>query len=649
MHLKLFSVCIPQYTDLLYMGQSDVSVGDIVLVPLRNKQVIGVIWSKSDIEIENLSYAVKNIICVIKQFKLNDNTIEFIIQTARKTLVNKNLILKMVLGPLIKRHKIILQKQSQTFSYNNDINTHQLSHEQQLILSDILQCNDSVYVLNGVTGSGKTELYLYIAKEIVKNQGQVLILLPEILLTTQVLNRANNIFGFEISCWHSQIKPRKKDSIWIGVQNCEIKIVIGTRSALFLPFKNLQMIIMDEEHDASFKQESNPIYHARDIALLKSYIFQSKTLLVSATPSIETMSKVYNHEYKYFVLKNKHFAQAKTDIQIANMWKVKKTSNGILPMLHSISIQAIATALANNEQSIIFLNRKGYAATTMCRNCMKHICCKHCDIKLTYYKHNKYLKCRHCGYIIKEQKTCGICGQDSLFTYSPGIERLHEEVQQLFPNAKILVVTRDTEEEAQEIIYKILHNEVNIIIGTQVLAKGLHFANLSLCIVIDANNTRFSGDIRSLEKTYQIIQQVIGRVGREKSGKAIIQTFIPKSQLIQSIAAGNKEDFIKLELENRKIAQVPPYGNFILINFSAVNENKLKNWLSSIHIPESNQSMKVFGPMPAAITRIHKKYRYQILFKSVNDICDFTHQWINSLIIPYYIFVSIDVNPINFY
>jgi len=410
------------------------------------------------------------------------------------------------------------------------------------------------------------------------------------------------------------------------------------------------MIIIDEEHDHSFKQENQPIYHARSLAILLGKILDIPVMLTSATPSIDTLYHVRNGDYNYFHLSTSHHKNAKTHLLIANMWEVYDKTAKNCPLLHPKTVKALKLTLENKKQSIVFLNRKGYAATTICTKCMTTVKCKNCDIKLTYYKYKNYMKCRYCAYIIKELPTCTICNcNDSIFSYQPGTEKLHEEIKNHFPEARILVVTRDSEESPLEIIDKIDNGECDIVIGTQILAKGLHFPNINLCVIVDANNTRFSGDIRSLEKTYQIIQQVIGRVGREDDGIAIIQTFTPKLPLIQAIASGNRDEFIKLELESRKEAKVPPYSHFILINITSLNETKLLDWLKNIDIPLSNSQFKVFGPMPAAIHRLQNKYRQQILFRGNANTSRTVANWIASLKVPYFITLTVDVEPMNFY
>lgn len=466
--------------DLVYSSKDEgITSGDVVLVPLRKRNFVGVVWNT--IEGQNYEYEVKDIIEKLPGIHFDKNIRDFIDLVARYNLIKRGLVLKMFLGPLVRRHKTLMKKFTKADPRVIKIPTTQknhLSNDQQLVFDEIvLNKGDQVSVLDGVTNSGKTELYLQLARQVVSEGGQVLILLPEILLTTQVIERAKQIIGEEIYPWHSGVKQKDKDQVWIGVQSNHLKVVIGTRSSLFLPFSNLQVIIVDEEHDISFKQENPPIYNAVTMAILRAKMLSIRIVLTSATPSVETMYHVKQGDYKYFHLNSKNFKKSSLAVEVVNLWEVSNKNEKIFPLLHPRSLDEIAKTLASGQQSLIFLNRKGYAATTLCSNCMTVLRCKNCDIKLTYYKDKKRMKCRHCGYVIGEQKTCSTCGQESLFTYHPGIEKLNEELIKNFPKARIMTVTRDSleDERADSIIKRIMENEVDIVIGTQILAKGLHF------------------------------------------------------------------------------------------------------------------------------------------------------------------------------
>lgn len=640
---KIFNILIPHHPELSYScGKFDLSAGDLVLVPLRNKVAVGLVWSEIK---EKVDYQLREVLEVMPEFKLTASMMSFIARASEYTLASKDLFLKMVLGPFFKRHKMILKKTWQTIKHiGSDVG---LSSAQQSIFDQIIYSNDLNFVIDGVTGSGKTELYLQIAKKIIDDGGQALILLPEILLSNQVTKRASKFF--DVDSWHSQTKMKDKDATWVGVQNGNVKVVIGARSALFLPFSNLKMIIVDEEHDMSFKQESSPIYNARDLACLRGQILGIKTLLVSATPSVETIYKTQNNEWHYKHLDSRYNHNARIKIRVANMWEAYDKQKRLCPLLHPLSVQLLESTLDNKKQSIVFLNRKGYAATTMCKHCLMYLKCKNCDVKLTYYKHKGKMKCRHCHYIMN-LPGCSTCGKsDGLLMYHPGVEKVQEEIKKHFSEARVLVVTRDTEDES--IMSKIEEHECDIVIGTQILAKGLHFPNMNCCIIIDANSSRFGGDIRSFERTHQIIQQTIGRIGRTEEGTAIIQTFNPASPLIKAIVENNKESFIKLELDNRRSAKAPPYSTFILVHCSAHNEKKLITWLQSTKLPSSTEQIKVFGPMRASTSKLQRRYRYQIFFRGENegDLKLLVKQWLDSLKVPSCIQLAVDVDPLSFH
>ncbi len=640
---QAFTVIIPSYPELTYTsGSLNPSIGDIVIVPLRNRQVVGIIWEKFD---EAVNYQLKDIIEILP-FRLTEDILNFVREASRNYLIDKSAIIKMILGPFTKRYKTMLKKSQVEDNYfiGNDIN---LSSEQQIVFDKVIQSKEGIYLIDGVTGSGKTELYLQIAKTKVESGGQVLILLPEILLTSQIIERAKKFF--QVNSWHSNIKLKDKDLIWLGTANGSAKVVIGARSALFLPFNNLKMIIVDEEHDSSFKQEHYPIYNCRDLAILRGKIAKIQVILTSATPSIETIYNCQKYNYHYFHLNSPHNISGQTKVVVANMWDAYDRASKTFNILHQLTIAKLKATLDNGKQSIVFLNRKGYGLTTICQMCMSPIKCKNCNVKLTYYKYKNYMKCRYCSYIIKDISACTTCGsKDSIFTYQYGIEKLYEEIKNHLPNARILTVTGDSEESANDIINSISNCTCDIVIGTQILAKGLHFSNIDLAVVVDANNNKFSGDIRSFEKTYQIIEQVIGRVGRERYGEAILQTFTPNSPLIKAIALGNKKEFIKLELESRKEAKVPPYSRLVLITISGSNESKIGNWLNSIYIPISDGELKVFGPIDAPINRLNRKFRKQILFRGNDNIIEVVSNWMANIKVPSCIKLTVDIDPINF-
>ncbi len=663
--------------ELMYKSDIAVMPGDVVLVPLRKKEIIGVVCNvlkKTDLY--EASFEVRNIIQIINSIHIEKKTRNFIDWVANYNITGRGIILKMVLGPFVSRHNRItrlIEKSEKLTTIQDKVDTSQevyntLSPSQYAIYKSIVSSlyEYSVNVIDGITGSGKTELYLKIAHFVLSTGGQVLILLPEILLSTQITQRIRAILGKEYTVhnWHSNAKQSERDKIWLGVQTMNVKIVVGARSALFLPFARLQCIIVDEEHDSSFKQESFPTYDAKNMAIVRAKICDIPIVLVSATPSIETIYNIRAGNYRYFHLDQKFFTTNNTSVVVANMWDMK-SSNGSksnvydIPLLHDVTIQYISEALAQNTQILLFLNRKGYASTVFCNACLTKVKCTSCDVRLTYYKHSNILRCRYCKGVIPQHNVCKICGaKDSLCAYHYGIEKLETEVKKRFNNARVISVTSDSigskGDDIESIIKQIADHEVDIIIGTQVLAKGLHFQDIALCVIVDASSVGFNSDIRALERTHQILHQVMGRVGREtKQGTAILQTFNRNSPIVKAIAQNKSNEFIELELASRKQAVVPPYGKFILISISGANDKRVKKWLAETAptIPEDSNEIQVFGPSPSPISRIKNRYRYCILFKSdrKTNLHTIVRSWISKLKVPYYVHLSVDVDPYSFY
>ncbi len=606
---------------------------------------MGVIVGKNS---SNPSYAIKSIIEKINH-RMQDWELKFLESLAQYTANSSGLILKLSLGHLIKRHKLLLKKEIPHEPLKAEKKSYpRLTKEQQDLFNKIINIkNYQVILLEGTLGSGKTELYLQLS-DFLSQEGQILILLPEILLASQVYER----FGQrgEAVLWHSSRTTKEKDLIWLKVKSGKAKIIFGTRSALFLPFNNLRMIIIDEEQDFSYKQETSPSYHARDASEILAKILDLPLLLVSGTPSLESLYKSQRGQYEKVFLPKKHKEEVQLKIEILNLWEAQKKGQS-LKLLHPKALLELKKTLDLKRQSLIFLNRKGYAGTLLCSSCLSRVQCKNCSVNLTYYKSFGQLKCRHCNFTIKKLEDCTNCSsKGTLMHYQPGIEKLQEELVSYLPEARIIQVSRDSDEEAKEILKKIEEGEVDIIIGTQILAKGLHFSNMRLCIILDSYSSKFGGDIRALEKSYQILDQVIGRVGRDQEGLALLQTFNKEDRLLQALAKGKKDEFLQLELENRLAAKVPPFWSFVLIKISSTKEAALKAWLLKMSLPEGDSELKVYGPIPANLYFLKREFRYQVLFKSPdrNRLLSLVDKYFNRQEIPSYIKITLDLDPVNF-
>lgn len=504
----------------------------------------------------------------------------------------------------------------------------ELSAAQQQVLQQLQQQTGfTVNLIHGVTGSGKTEVYFHylqwILEQTAQTNGQVLILLPEIVLTTQLLSRFQQQFGYLPLVWHSNISEAEKRRCYREIYYGTAKVVIGTRSALFLPYHNLRAIIVDEEHETSLKQEDGTVfYHARDMAIVRARLEAIPVLLLSATPSLESLYNVQQQRYHQLNLPARFGSAVLPEVQLIDLRLNKLESHKVIA---APLVQEMSQTLQQQEQVMLYLNRRGYAPMVLCSHCGERLSCPNCSITLTYHRSWQKLICHHCGYLQDLPHTCSNCGAEEAFrACGTGVEKVAEEVQELFPTARIELMTTDNVSNMQvaaALIERILRREIDIIIGTQMIAKGHHFPDLALVGVIEADGSLFGGDFRALEKTYQILQQVSGRAGRgETKGKVLIQTYNPENPALQALVSNQAERFLQLELENRKLFALPPYGRLLAVVVSAETEQEIRQTMQQLHqyfttkfahvIPTA---LEVFAPVPAPIYRLQKRFRYRML------------------------------------
>jgi primosomal protein N' (replication factor Y) (superfamily II helicase) len=532
-----------------------------------------------------------------------------------------------------------------------------LSDNQQNVVNDLkdkITANKfSATLLDGVTGSGKTEVYLSAIEELFKDESaQILIMLPEIALTSQVVNRFERRFGFTPQTWHSGMTKSQKEKTWRKVNNGGTRLIIGARSALFLPYKNLKLIIVDEEHDNSYKQEEGVIYNARDMAVLRAKTEGFPIILASATPSIETMENVQSGKYELLHIPNRHGGAQMPDVDIIDMRTQKLDSK------HFISrplIEAIRKNIENGRQSLLFMNRRGYAPLVLCRTCGYRFKCEECSTWLVKHKYGAHFMCHHCGYRRPEPKTCPECeSEDSLVSCGPGVERIEEEVREYFPDSNIALMASDslTHKKMAELLDDILSNKIDIIIGTQVIAKGHHFPNLNLVGVIDGNLGLEGGDLRASERTYQLLHQVAGRAGREgRKGKVILQSYMPGNAVMQALKGWDRDGFVGAEMLSRNANSMPPFTRFAALIISGVEEAAVSALARNIvnAAPRSND-VRVLGPVPAPIFMLRGKFRYRILIKTARNINlqNFIRQMLGGVKVSSSVKVKIDIDPYNF-
>jgi len=499
-----------------------------------------------------------------------------------------------------------------------------LNAQQASALEQIQRASDhfACFLLSGITGSGKTEVYLQAIEKVRHDNKAILILIPEISLSPQTLARFEERFEEPIGLYHSQLTDKQRLRLWCAIKDKKINIIIGTRSALFLPIQNLGLIIIDEEHDASFKQQEGFRYCARNMAVLLAQQQNIPIVLGSATPSFESLYNVQQKKYTLLSLPYRTGDAQLPDIKLLDV-RHKKLKGG----LSSALIDQIKSHLENHNQVLIFLNRRGYAPAWMCFACGWFAQCKRCDARFTYHKNTQYLQCHHCEYKIRPPTACAQCTSTQVDALGAGTEKLEETLQSLFPNNTLLRIDKDTTARKGELTKKlqaITTGAAQILIGTQLLAKGHHFPNVTLVAIVDIDSGLFSTDFRAVERMGQLITQVAGRAGRaHKKGTVILQSYHPDNILIKKIIAGDYDSFSQMLLEQRAACHLPPFSHLALVRACARQAQlpedfltQIKAYLSSAVIGPLN--IDILGPVPAPMARRKNYFHFQLLLQSAN-------------------------------
>jgi len=743
---KAVDVLLPLPIDQLFSyiveENTEISIGDYVVVQFGRKRLIGIVWRKSSKSDRELKFIEQKVDLPSIRPKL----IEFAEWVAQYNVIPIGMLAKVIMGGVLKVNqidKLVCTKQKQEISEID----YQLNPEQQEARDKIISnLNEySVTLLDGETGSGKTEVYLSVIAQLIKNipafntqldecynirviftkkdvipvprhwdpenlisnqytkhlydkdwipvsstgmtssttkttckcsntkrlhtgmtteggNAQVLILLPEIVLTSQLVNRVRSQTSGNIAEWHSGLTPKARRNNWLSIANGSAQIIIGARSALFLPYKNLKLIIVDEEHDSSFKQEQGIIYNARDMAIILAKLENIPIILSSATPLLETIYHVKKGNYNHVKLTKRFGGAELPQIKVVNnkQW----ISNELF--------EGIKQTIEKKQQVMLFLNRRGYAQLAVCKKCGYKISCSNCTVWLTYHKKKNVLLCHHCSYQSKLPEKCSNCqSEQSLLLYGVGIERLVEEIVKLIPNAKTAIISSD-QKSLGNVIDLVLKEEVNIIIGTQVIAKGHNFPKLTLVGVINADLGLENSDLRAAEKTYQLLHQVAGRSGRfNEKGTVIVQTNNPESLIIKALQQQKRDLFYEVELESRRKAKMPPFSRLIALIVCGKDQFATQKAASEITsflhdqcsatIPSAlsfqcvtrKKELEIFGPSPAAINFLNNKYRYRVLLKIHNkhslSIKKKLKYWIKNYNLNSNIAVTIDVDPVSFF
>jgi primosomal protein N' (replication factor Y) len=511
----------------------------------------------------------------------------------------------------------------------------------------------SATLLDGVPGAGKTEVYFEAIAAALAMGRQVLVLLPEIALTAQWLKRFEDRFGCTPAAWHSGLTSLERRETWRAIADGRIGVVVGARSALFLPFAELGLIVVDEEHDTSFKQEEGVCYNARDMAVVRARLVAAPIVLASATPSLESVMNVASGRYGALHLPARHGGNQLAAIAAIDL---KRQPPGRGCWLSPPVLEAMKATLAAGEQTLLFLNRRGYAPITLCRSCGKGIECPQCSAWLVEHRFRRMLVCHHCGYSEPPAATCKSCGAvDHFVACGPGVERLAEEAHAAFPDARVELFTSDSlmnRDEANAAIDRMVAGEIDILIGTQMAAKGHHFPNLTLVAVVDADLGLNGGDLRAAERTFQLLYQVAGRAGRhERPGRALIQTHAPEHPVMQALVANDRDRFISAELAGRSGAGMPPYGRLVSLIVSGPDPGAVDNVCAAIarHIPQK-EGVAVLGPSVAPMALLRGRHRRRFLLKTGRDtaVQPLLHAWLGQIGLPASVRLQIDVDPYSF-
>ncbi len=635
--------------EFTYELDQSLEIGQIVIVPFGKAMEVGMVMAT---DVKKPDYNIKKIETVINGIKFNEINIKFLKWVSDYTLAPIGSVLKLF---TINKDIISYQRDTNDLpepSFKSTI----LNDEQDKAKVDILKIQEHSHkpiVLEGVTGSGKTEVYFDLIEREINKSKQILIMVPEISLTPQLENRFKERFGLEINIWHSKITPKRRKEIWHKCYEGEPLVVIGARSSLFLPFKNLGLTVIDEEHDSSYKQEDSIRYQARDLAVVKANYEKSTLILTSATPSLETINNINNKKYHHVFLSKQYSGLPLPQISLVDLSKDKLEKN---QWISNILKSEIENCLSNKEQALIFLNRRGYSPLSLCVECGYRHQCVQCSSWLVMHQQKKRLLCHQCGNIEEMSFNCPKCSaKDSIKFIGPGVERIAEELNQSFPDKVVNVMSSDlinSPKKIKELIDKFSNKKIDIIVATQIMTKGYDFPNLSLVGVIDADAGLLGGDMRAIEKTYNMLQQVSGRAGRsQQTGKVIIQTYYPEQPIIKSLKERNRTSFIQQALMEREQFKIPPFGfmtSIIISGSSKGNVEKISQQLA--YYRKYSEECNVMGPVEAPISLLKGQFRFRILLKgkSRKNLNIFTKKMINSVKIPAAVKVIIDVDPYTF-
>ncbi|GHT88340.1 primosomal protein N' [Alphaproteobacteria bacterium] len=619
--------------------------GQLVAVNFRNREEIGVIVAQEPPE---FSGTIKEINAILP-YNINKEYIKFARFVASYNLTKFGKVLKLLI-PFSINKLLLPEKQikEKSFEKENAI----LNKEQEEAVAKMLKFVDNfkVILLHGITGSGKTEVFLEFAKSIVNEKKQILIMVPEISLSDELSEKVSKRLGLKCHIWHNSVTPTKKLSIWKKIADGEQICIVGARSALFVPFKNLGCIIIDEEHDQSYKQNETIVYHARDMAIYLGQCLGIPVILSSATPSIESYNNCLIKKYEYIKINSRYFENAKLPSVYIDDMRTHKSRSILSPR----SIVEIEKCLNSGKQALIFVNRRGHTPKILCKSCGWKMECPGCSSWLCYHCLTNELICHHCGHKAELKEKCGECGKSSLTGIGAGVEKVSLECTEIFPTTRILTLSSDTINTPNKIskaLSLIKNKQVDLIVGTQIVSKGHNFNDLNLAVITSIDSMLYGDDFRSIERAFQIIQQVSGRAGRSGTGegKVIIQTYNPSDKFIKLIEKNDTEEFYNIEIANRKLTKMPPFGKLASLTLSGFNEAEVSRFAKKlIQLAPRQNGIKILGPIQPILFKLRSKYRLKIYVFSTQNLQPYISQLLTSTKIPPNITTNTDFTPTEF-
>ena len=648
-------VLIPNIFNHPFTYETDLNlgIGDYVMVPFGKSSLTGIVWDHFEKQ-NNKNFLTKKISSRLDINPLSKKTINFLNWFSDYNLIPKGMSLKL---HLLSGEAIVNFKKNEYKKFNEILPSinYQLNESQNKTYLEVSRLNEkfNVHLLQGATGSGKTLVYFNLIKDKIDQDKQALILLPEIGLTSEFEKKFIEFFGFKPAIWHSGITKKNKKIIWSGLASNKIKVVIGARSSLFLPFKKLGLIVVDEEHDQSYKQDEGVIYNARDMAVSRASFENIPINLVTAVPSLETYSNVIKKKYSHSRLLNRFKNASLPSCEIIDLNKFKLVNKS---WISSKTFEKVNYHLEKGDQVLFFLNRRGYSPNVICKNCLKSFVCKNCSINLVYHKNIKKLLCHYCGTKHELKRECenNISGSCKFIFTGPGVEKVLDEVNTLFPKFKASIFSSDTmnKKNSSSILENISNNKIKILVGTQLISKGFHFPNLNCIIVLDIDLSSQGHDLRSGEKNLQLYHQLAGRAGRTgKASNIYFQTLIMNKEKLKDITSSDPYDYLEKELNLRKLNNLPPFQRFISIILSSEDEKALDD--ESLKLQKAlkqNLKAQILGPVNAPIHKIKKKYRNRLLIRASKSykIQKFLAKILHDFKFSKKIKLSVDVDPISF-